>query len=74
MRAHDTSIPRPPASTSPPELPADRAFVVQFRVADPWPRAAGRVEHVVSGETARFDSWQELRAFVEGVLASGRRP
>lgn len=55
-----------------PSLPSNRAFVVQFR----WRDAAlsrgcnGRVEHVSSGRAGRFESWEELREFVERVLAA----
>jgi hypothetical protein len=56
-----------------PTLPAARTFVVQFGgeptlAADGAPR--GRVEHLVSGLTARFDTWSELQGFVEQVLHS----
>jgi len=47
-----------------PSLPANRTFVVQFRAE----RVAGRVEHLVSGQSSRFDSWRELQGFVERVL------
>ena len=54
---------------SPPPLPSNRAFVVQFQV---WPSAspswAGRVEHVVSHRVARFQSLEELVAFMLRVL------
>ena len=54
---------------SPPPLPSNRAFVVQFRA---WPSAspswAGRVEHVVSHRVARFHSLDELLAFMLRVL------
>jgi hypothetical protein len=55
-----------------PSLPSDRAFVVQFRRHDAVasPRWDGRAEHVSSGRAGRFESWEELRAFIEGVLAS----
>ena len=62
---------------APPSLPADRTFVVQFR---PAPRRApeggshGRVEHLVTGLAARFDTWRELRLFVERVLLDEGRP
>jgi hypothetical protein len=52
-----------------PTLPADRTFVVQFRaVPRHAPEPRGRVEHLVSGIAARFDTWDELRGFVEQVL------
>jgi hypothetical protein len=54
---------------SKPTLPSNRAFVVQFRTR---PRGApswgGRVEHVVSYQAARFDSLDELLAFMLRVL------
>jgi hypothetical protein len=59
-------------SQSQPPLPTNRAFVVQFR-AQPteasWPYE-GRVEHLVSGQVARFHSLEELLAFMVGVLAA----
>jgi hypothetical protein len=47
-------------------LPAHRAFVVQLHAgADPARRLlSGRVEHVVSGESAHFDTLGELLAFM----------
>ncbi|MGH9119602.1 MAG: hypothetical protein ACRD0A_17505 [Acidimicrobiales bacterium] len=58
-----------------PSLPADRAFVIQFRAArSPEAVAAqGRAEHVVTGAATHFADWHELRAFVESVLASNER-
>jgi hypothetical protein len=47
-----------------------QAFVVQFRretVVDTG-RIAGRVEHVVSGKVARFQSLDELMAFMTEML------
>jgi hypothetical protein len=53
-----------------PFLPADHAFVVQFR-SDATPAAGiGRAEHLVTGAAANFGSWPELRHFVDTVLAS----
>ena len=57
-------------SPSQPTLPSNRAFVVQFRAQPsgallPW---AGRVEHVVSHQGARFHSLDELLAFMTRVL------
>jgi len=59
-----------------PSLPTDRAFVVQFRAQDTeaplvW---EGRVEHVVSGQVARFHSPEELLAVLARVLTEGREP
>jgi hypothetical protein len=47
-------------------LSPHRAFVVHFaRPAGPGqPPCAGRVEHVSSGATIHFRSWQELVDFV----------
>ena len=53
-----------------PPYPPERAFVVQFRretgVDTQW--LAGRVEHVVSGKVAQFQSLDELVAFMTEVL------
>jgi hypothetical protein len=57
-------------------LPADRTFVVQFRVAweahDSIPQ--GRVEHLVTGLAARFEGWCELRDFLEHALLRADEP
>ncbi|MGH8069346.1 MAG: hypothetical protein ACRERE_29745 [Candidatus Entotheonellia bacterium] len=55
---------------SKPSLPTDRAFVVQFRAPPPGasPRYEGRVEHLVSGQVARFHSLEELLTFMIRVL------
>ena len=54
---------------SKPTLPSNQAFVVQFhtrpRGAPSW---GGRVEHLVSYQVARFDSLDELLAFMRRVL------
>ena len=59
-----------PMSTSDrPLFPPEQAFVVQF-MADgdaAGTRCAGRVEHVVSGRSARFDSLEGLFDFIEQV-------
>ncbi|HVO25173.1 MAG TPA: hypothetical protein VMW56_16250 [Candidatus Margulisiibacteriota bacterium] len=57
-----------------PELPPERAFVVEFRrgharALEEGP-LSGRVEHVVSGKAARFESAGELLDFVRNVLRS----
>jgi hypothetical protein len=66
-----TEPPATPDSKLSVSLPADRAFVLQFRTsagADPaWPWA-GRVEHVVTGRAARFEDWATLRAFIARTL------
>ena len=56
---------------SQPSLPTNRAFVVQFR-SNPTGAPScweGRVEHVVSGQVARFRAVEELLAFMSRVLA-----
>ena len=56
---------------SPPSLPSNRVFVVQFRLQLPGAPSHydGRVEHLVSGHVARFHSLEELLAFMIRVLA-----
>ena len=56
---------------SQPSLPTNRVFVVQFRTqpAGAPSRYDGRVEHLVSGQVARFHSLEELLAFMVRVLA-----
>jgi hypothetical protein len=53
-------------------LPPDRAFVVRFRAGTDPARedVAGLVEHVSSGRGVRFDSYEELLAFLRRQLAS----
>jgi len=55
---------------SQPSLPSNRVFVVQFRRQPPGAPAGydGRVEHLVSGEVARFHALEELLAFMTRVL------
>ena len=56
-------------STSQPTLPSNRAFVVQFRARpSASPSWAGRVEHLASHRVARFQSLDELLAFMIRVL------
>jgi hypothetical protein len=57
-------------SNTEPTLPSDRAFVVQFRITTEQAsqNCAGRVEHLVSGQAARFDSWEHLQQFIEEIL------
>lgn len=59
----------------PPLLP-NLAFVVQFREGADLERGPfmGRVEHVVSGQATRFQSLDELVAFMAQVLARMRAP
>ena len=53
-----------------PALPANRAFVVQFRVHSTGapPSWEGRVEHLMTGQMTRFHSLEELVAFISRVL------
>ena len=57
-------------SRSQPTLPRNRAFVVQFRAqpSDAPLSWASRVEHLVSHQVARFQSLDELLAFMTRVL------
>lgn len=54
-------------------LHPDRTFVVQLRCAPGAGGAelVGRVEHVVSGEVARFRTTAELVAFLRGYGRQG---
>jgi hypothetical protein len=55
---------------SQPSLPTNRVFVVQFRTQPTGApsRYDGQVEHLVSGQVARFHSLEELLAFMIRVL------
>ena len=55
-------------------LPADHAFVVQFRARETGAALPleGRVEHLDSGQATHFDSPQQLLRFIEQTL--GRIP
>jgi hypothetical protein len=57
-----------------PPLSPQRAFVVQFRtgVGVEQTRFSGRVEHMTTGQTTRFESVEELVTFVSRVLATVR--
>ena len=61
-------MPQPPAEKAP--LSVHWVFVVHFRVSSDVARGqiAGRVEHVVSGQSTHFDSVEELLAFIARVL------
>jgi hypothetical protein len=67
-------MPQDKAEQSP--LSVHCAFVVHFRVNSDVAhgRLAGRVEHVVSGQSVHFASLEELLAFIERVLAIVRGP
>jgi hypothetical protein len=53
-------------------LPVHRAFVVQLRATAVVAQSqlSGRVEHVLSGQAAHFDTLDELLAFMARVLAT----
>ena len=57
-----------------PPFPSERTFVVQFRAETDVERGrfVGRVEHVVSGQAAQFQSLEELLAFMARVLSTVR--
>ena len=62
-----------------PSLPSNRAFIVQFRLpSESKPMTwEGRVEHVISGQAQRFQSQEQLWAFITRVLTAlqnGPRP
>ena len=66
---HQPLVPHSAATQGEPPLSPQRAFVVQFREGPaPW---AGRVEHVTSGRVARFQSAEELWAFMTQVVGEG---
>ena len=52
------------------------ALVVHFRASTDIARrqSAGRVEHIVSGQTTHFASLEEVLAFIARVQATGRAP
>ncbi len=59
-------------NSSQPSLPANRAFIIQLH-KDANPTQGdfrGRVEHLVSYETAHFASLEELYAFIQRVLTA----
>jgi hypothetical protein len=66
-RARITAEPEGPLSP-------ERAFVVQFReeTQAAGTRFRGRVEHMISGHAARFESPKELVAFLARVLGALR--
>ena len=62
----------PPIRRAP--LSPYRAFIVQFRAETEVAhgQCKGRVEHVVSGQAMRFQSLEELLAFIARMLAQMR--
>jgi hypothetical protein len=63
-----------PPADNPADLSVTRAFVVQFRAdtAVEQGHLTGRVEHVVSGQAADFQSLETLLAFMARVLRAER--
>ena len=59
-----------------PSLPANRAFVVQIRADTQVEQGQwqGRVEHIVSYRSTRFQSIEELLAFIVKVLSEPEPP
>ena len=57
-------------------LSVHHAFVVHFRTNTDLAHGqiAGRVEHVVSGQSVHFDSLEDLLAFLDRVLTTVRAP
>jgi rhodanese-related sulfurtransferase len=55
-----------------PLLPANRAFVIQLSTDTEVSqgRLAGRIEHIVSGQIAHFQSIDELLAFIGHLLTT----
>jgi len=53
-----------------PSLPTQRAFVVQLHSESKLAKGQfkGRVEHIVSGQSAHFSSMKALKAFMQRVL------
>jgi len=64
---------QPPAASGSP-LSVHRAFVVQFRAESDAARGrvVGRIEHVASRQTASFQSWAEMQAFMAQILIQGQ--
>lgn len=57
-----------PSEETPPLSP-QRAFVVQFRAGAERARFTGRVEHMVYAQATRFESLEDLVAFITRVLS-----
>ena len=57
------------------DLQHDGAFVVQFRAGTNFATGdvAGRVEHIASGRTSRFESASELLEILGRLLEEERR-
>lgn len=51
-----------------PLFPTKRAFIVQFRRDSGVDAVQGRVEHVVSGQSAKFTSTADLLTFMTELI------
>lgn len=74
VKKHQQMTDAPAEPQDEPTLSPRLGFVVQFRVGvgqEPE-YFAGRVEHMVSGQTARFQSPEELTAFLRRMLHATR--
>ena len=67
-----TAGPIIPAPVANPPLPVQRDFVVQLHATAVVVQGqlSGRVEHVLSGQAAHFQTLDELLAFMARVLAA----
>ena len=70
-RTNQTRPEMPNGASPSPALSPDRAFVVHFYAAPAGAEIeAGRAEHVRSGQTTHFGSWEELAAFIASVVGA----
>ena len=80
MVSYDWGMPKPYGRRGSPEagsdlhrFPPGHAFVVKFSAAERARRpTSGRVEHVLTGRSTRFESLERLAEFFGEVLASQR--
>jgi hypothetical protein len=79
--AHDAAHeraegPTPERDHTPPTLPYERAFVVQFSAETDARRGSitGRIEHLQTGRRSRFVSTDELLAWIMAMLAGADIP
>ena len=54
-------------------LNAGSAFIIQFRTAPGAVRLAGRIEHVVSGTTATFESLDDVPELLLQMLRDAQQ-
>ena len=55
-------------------LPTDHAFVLQMKASRDCACRTGRVEHLATGQAARFTTPAELWDFIDEVLTGLERP